>query len=436
MALPKPVKIKNIDVLNDPIKVTEYCTTTHEYCTYITHLISDNVINKNNIPEHLIKRYINLVCDQMLCWSLNYDKHLKNIKYILENINFDNIIVKNINNNNELINLFVGTMKDINLQFIKEVSKNQEIFTTLVENFINSNQYIDDIFEYSLNKKYDKTLNLLLDNKFKIETEEKFFKIVVQFNSSNNIVNIIKKCIANGYNITKNTVHNLLMLNNYYKTNYDKIIIFLYDNGSTNFNILDILKPLNRFDVDISNIVNHLIDNNYAITEKEFLTLCEKKIKIKNISKIKHFFDNKEIKNAIYNNRIDYPINFEFNIEILRNECHSGDLARVKNILKTVNPDITCLEYACLGTNSSIIKLLHETYNIKFSDQCIINTIQQQSQRYNRLMRYVNDRYTLKNPLQQNANVINNYNDNESDGDGNGNGNGYGDSDDDNYDDI
>jgi hypothetical protein len=421
MALPKPVKIKNIDVLNDPIKVTEYCTTTHEYCTYITHLISDDVNNNNNIPEFLIKRYINLVCDQMLCWSLNYDKHLKNIKYILENINFDNIIVKNINNNNELINLFVLTMKDINLQFIKDISKNQEIFTTLVENFINTNQHIDDIFEYAINKRYDKTLNLLLDNKFKVDTEERFFKILKYFNPNNNIIQIIKKCIANGFNITKDTVKILVNTKEnytYYQQGLDKVIIFLYDNGSTNVTINELCLFFPHNEQYLTNVINHLIDNNFQINQNEFLKLCENKIKINNITKIKQFFDNKDIKNAIYNNRIDYPIKFEFTIEMLRNECRSGDLARVKNILKTVNPDVSCLEYACLGTNNSVIKLLHETYNIKFSDQCIINTIRQQAQRYNRLMRYVNERYTLKNPPLQNAEVvINQYEDDVYDDD-------------------
>ena len=417
--VPKPVKIKNIDVLNDPIKVTEYCTTAHDYCNYITSLITDYVDTKKEIPEYLVKRYINLVCDQMLCWSLNYDKHLKNLKYILENVNFNKDIIKIVNNNNELIHIFVLTIKDISFEFVKEVSKNQEIFTTLVENFINTNQYIDDIFEYAINKRYDKTLNLLLDNKFKVDTEERFFKILKYFNPNNNIIQIIKKCIANGFNITKDTVKNFLALKQdgyyYNKTNYDKIIIFLYDNGSTNFNILDILKVLNHCDIVLSNVTNHLIDNNYVITEQEFIKICENKIKINNITKIKKFFDNQEVKNAIYNNRIDYPIKFEFTIEMLRNECRSGDLARVKNILKTVNPDIICLEYACLGSNNTVIKLLHETYNIKFSDECIINTIQQQAQRYNRLMRYVNDRYTLKNPHLQNLEVIENVYDDDVD---------------------
>jgi hypothetical protein len=412
MALPKPVKIKNINVLNDPIKVTEYCTITHEYCRYITHLISDYVNNNNKeIPEFLIKRYINLVCDQMLCWSLNYDKHLKNLKYILENVNFDKTIIMQVNNNNELIYIYVLTIKDINLQFIKDISKNQEIFTTLVERFINSNQYIDEIFEYVITKKYEKTLNLLLDNKFKVNTEATFLKIITSFNNSNNIIQIIKKCIANGLNITKDTVKMLINTKEkytLYQQNLDIIIIFLYDNGSTNFTITELNTFFQYNEQIFSNIVNHIIDNNYNITESEFSLLCKKKIKIINISKIKHFFDNKDIKNIIYNNRIDYPVKFEFNIEILRNECRGGDLAKVKNILKTVQPDTSCLEYACSGGCNYIIKLLHETYNIKFSDQCIINTVKIQSQRYNRVLNYAKQNYFLKNPEQQLVNNGNN----------------------------
>lgn len=411
MALPKPVKIKNIDVLNDPIKVTEYCTTTHEYCTYITYLISDYVDTKKEIPEYLIKRYINLVCDQMLCWSLNYDKHLKNLKYILENVNFDKTIIKQVNNNNELIYIYVSTIKDINLQFIKDISKNQEIFTTLAERFINSNQNIDEIFEYVITKKYEKTLNLLLDNKFKVDSELTFFKIITSFNNSDNIVEIIKKSIANGLNITKDTVKTLIHTKekyNYYQQNLDKIFIFLYDNGSTNFTITELCLFFNHNEQYLSNIVNHIIDNNYNITESEFLLLCEKKIKIFNISKIKHFLDIPKIKNAIYYSRINYPVEFEFNIEILQKECQGGDLAKVKNILKTVKPDTSCLEYACLGGCNNIIKLLHETYNIKFTEQCILNTVQLQSQRYNRVLTYAKNNYFLKHPLQNVVGVNNN----------------------------
>jgi hypothetical protein len=263
MALPKPVKIKNIDVLNDPIKVTEYCTTTHEYCIYITHLISSYVdANNKNIPVILIERYIRLICDQMLCWSLNYDKHLKNIKYLLENVIFDKSIIKQVNNNNELINIFISMMKDIDLQFIKDVSKNQEIFTTLVENFINSNQHINEIFEYVIIRKYEKTLTLLLDNKFKINNNEIFIKIITSFNNSNNIIEIIKKCIANGFNITKDTIKILIHNKDYYtyyQQNYDKIIIFLYDNGSTNFTITDLIKLFTHNELLLSNVINYII---------------------------------------------------------------------------------------------------------------------------------------------------------------------------------
>jgi hypothetical protein len=416
--LPKPIKFKNTDVLNDPIKVTEYCTTTHEYCHYITCLINEYVDNKKEIPKMLIERYINIVCDQMLCWSLNYDKHIKNIKYILINSNFDKTIINKINNNNELINIFCGTCKDITFEYIKQLSKNQDIFTALVENLINKNQYINEIFEHSIKYKYEKTLNLLLDNKFKIDTDMKFIQIVYTLSYSNNIIQIIKKCIANGFNITKDTVKilidNTTTTHHYYQLGLDKIIIFLYDNGSTNFTINELSKLFTYNLQILDNIVNHMINTNYVISESEFLILCNKKIKINDISKIKHFFDNKEIKDSIYNNRISYPIEFAFTIDMLRNECMSGDLARVKNILKTVNPDVSCLEHACLGTNTHIIKLLHETYNIKFSDQCIIVTIRQQAQRYNRLMRYVNERYTLKNlPLQNAKVVINDYSDDE-----------------------
>ncbi len=404
MALQKPVKIKNIDVLNDPIKVTEYCTTTHDYCTYITSLISDYVNNNNkNIPVILVERYIRLVCDQILCWSLNYDKHLKNLKYILENVNFNKQTIKYVNNNNELIIILISTMKDINFEFIKDISKNQEIFTSLVENFINTNQYINEIFDYAVIKKYDKTLTLLLDNKFKVD--DGIFLKIITFNNSNNIIEIIKKCIANGLTITKNTVKIILDSKdkhnysyNYYQQNFDKIIIFLYDNGSTNFTISELIKFFDHNELLLSNVVNHIIDNNYNISESEFLELCKKKIKVNNISKVKKYFDNKEIKNEIYYNHINYPIEFEYTIDMLRNECKFGNLTQVKTIIKTIKPDESCLEHACLysGSNTSIIKLLHETYGIKFTDKCIINLIQQH--KYNRVISYVKGRYLTKNP--------------------------------------
>ena len=78
------------------------------------------------------------------------------------------------------------------------------------------------------------------------------------------------------------------------------------------------------------------------------------------------------------------------------------------NILKTVKPDTSCLEYACLGGCNNIIKLLHETYNIKFTEQCILNTVQLQSQRYNRVLTYAKNNYFLKHPLQNVVGVNNN----------------------------
>ena len=87
---------------------------------------------------------------------------------------------------------------------------------------------------------------------------------------------------------------------------------------------------------------------------------------------------------------LPYPIKIVFNLDILHNECKKkNNIKQIQKILSDkIIPDQICLENACIIPNNTlVIKLLHETYNIPFNDNCIINFANTLKQ--NQLLRYI-----------------------------------------------
>jgi len=416
-----PTRLHNTNILNDTLKSVDYCDANHEYCSYITELMNKYFEEKEiNISENFINRYLQIVCNNILCWSLNYDKHLKNCEYIIKNINFDKInTLKKIENNPEIYELYIKYEKNISIEFITNItniSNNQDVFIKFlknyIENIIKSDIGLDVLFNFIITKQYINALDFLLDSKIKIPNSDIFNKIIVKLVVFQNDFDVIlKKCITNGANIEKNTLKNVFneiqksqYIHSYNCINIFKITSFLFDNGSTDISWFDLsnLKDKILFS-ELSKIINHFVDNGYNLTQDEFKNICEFGIKINNFNKINKFCSIEEIKNIIYINKINYPIKFTFNIDILRSECKkNNNLPNIKNILKTIAPDTECLENTCINSNPAIVKIIHENYNIKFTDKCILNCAE--NFRYNRLFDYVLKLYKDKNGLNPNNN--------------------------------
>ncbi len=75
--------------------------------------------------------------------------------------------------------------------------------------------------------------------------------------------------------------------------------------------------------------------------------------------------------------------------------------------MKYVTPTQECLEIACGTNNTSIIQILHDTYKLKFNEQCILN--HSNNLRYNTLLQYVRQKYIDHNNVKVDNNVNNNF---------------------------
>ena len=117
-----------------------------------------------------------------------------------------------------------------------------------------------------------------------------------------------------------------------------------------------------------------IVEHKNSITLDEFKKVTQRKVKINNISLIKDYLNIAEVKNLIYSNKINYGIKIDLNINILQQEClKKNNIGVIKDILKTIKPDIVCLENACKSQDINTIKLLHDVYKIDFNDKCILN---------------------------------------------------------------
>lgn len=402
-----------LDVELDPFTCYEKCDDIHEYCINVSNKISEYVESeKIEIPQVLLDRYIYVVCNNILCWTVTYERNIKFLNYIFKNCIIDPFcIINNINENPELIELFENNNKHINIKSFKNISKSDDLFLKYIERFIkepNCNEKIlEKILNTAIEKKFFKSVNKILDIKFHMTDSNIFDNIILNLISfKEDAVTIIKKCINNGAMIQKDTLKifiDKLEKSNYYQfqcLNFVTIVLFLYTNGST-VSINDILKVRQHILVkDLSATINNINElDQIDITKDEFKNLCESSIKLTNFKNVKKYFDDKEIKAIIYSNKISYPIEFDFDINILRNECSKkpGNINDIKKILKVVKPDQICMENACLNMNINLIKLLRVDYNIPINEKCIYNSAKLFG--YNRTLRLLLEEYEKANNI-------------------------------------
>ncbi len=413
---------KKINILVDPIKYGEICTD-HSYCESILNKINEYVnTNNKEIPQLLLDRYIYIVCNNILCWSVDYEGHKKNLEYIFTNCKIDPVkIINSIKENTEVVEIMIKNNKDINMNFFTKIPNSDDLFSKYIENFIKdpncTEKTLEVIFSTAVDRKYFKSVNKILDMKFKISDSKLFDNVIFNLIAVQaNVEDILKKCINNGAKINKDTLQifiDRLGKSNYYQyqcIHFQTIFTFLYTNGST-VSISELLKVRPKVPIgEINATLNNL--NDLALlefTKEEFKELCECSVKINNFKNVKKYFDDKEIKAIIYSNKITYPIEFDFDINILRAECKkTGNINEIKKILKTVKPDQICMENACTMMNIAAIKLLREEYKIPITEKCIYNSAK--SFGYNRIVTHLVTEYEKNNNIQN----VNNINDSES----------------------
>jgi hypothetical protein len=406
--------VKNIklEITVDPITYNDKCNDLHEYCENISNKISEYVESKNiEIPQVLLDRYIYVVCNNIFCWTVDYNRNIKFINYIFKNCKVDPVrIINTIKENPELIEILIKNNKDIDMKFFQKIPTSDDLFLKYIERFIKNlnctEKTLEVIFNTAVERKFFKSINKILDMKFHITDSNIFDNVIFGLIASIvDVETILKKCINNGAMIQKDTLKifiNKLEKSNYYQyqcSNFISIVTFLYTNGSTVF-IDDILKIKSKVSVgDLNVTINHINDlNQIEITRDEFKRLCESSIKLTNFKNVIKYFDDTEIKSIIYSNKISYPIEFEFDINILRNECKKTDnINGIKKILKVVKPDQICMENACSTMNINLIKLLRENYNIPINEKCIYNSAK--SFGYNRIVTLLVKEYEKENNI-------------------------------------
>lgn len=406
-----------VNVTLDPVINGEKCDSNHEYCNNISKNISLYIdSNNSNIPPVLLHRYIYIVCTNIFCWTVDYDRNINFLIFIFKNCKLDIDDIIKIKDNPELIEIMIKNNKDYD--FIRKLPQSDNNLLKYIEQLLKNENITEETlkicFNVAVKKKFILSINKILDNKFIINDSKLFDDIIfnllsISIQDNNNIENvetILKKCINNGATIQNNT--SIILINkimsdnsiisydniesydkyernkkyrsydsyNYYNKceNFFPIMSFLYTNGST-ISIGDILKLKKKIRYkylsETINFINN--ENKVKITREEFKTICELSIKLSNINNVKIYFDDEEIQEIIYSHNISYPIKYVYNINTLRNECkyNKKTLGDIKKILKTVKPDDICMKNAFLAMNIPLIKLLRENYGIPITEEYI-----------------------------------------------------------------
>ena len=405
----KPIKL-NVSV--DTIRCGEKCDDLHEYCESVSNKISEHIeSNKTDIPLVLLDRYIYVVCNNILCWTVDYDRNIKFLNYIFKNCTVDSVRIMNtIKENPELIEILIKNNKEIDMNFFQKIPNSDDLFLKYIEKFIKdpncTEKTLEAIFNTAVDRKYFKSVNKILDMKFNITDSKTFDNVIFGLvGIKEDVEKTLKKCINNGSVIKKETLKNFIdkiEKSNFYQYqcfNFISIVSFLYTNGSI-VSIDDILKVRPKVPIgDLNATINHINElNQIEITRDEFKKMCESSIKLTNFKNVKKYFEDKEIKAIIYSNKISYPIEFDFDINILRNECKkTGNINDIKKILKVVKPDEVCMENACSVMNLNLIKLLREEYNLPITEKCIYNG--SKTFGYNRIVSMLVENYEKENNI-------------------------------------
>jgi hypothetical protein len=416
---------------NAPLTALDKCDcNTHIYCKelrdyIICYKMNDSIneklnenLNQNlneNLNENLIRRYLKIM-QEIECWSLEYEVNINIIKYIFLNFIFSLEMKKSLftNQNPEIIQLYFNTINlnditDIELEniFTSNVYNSTIIKDTVINNINFSNtSYVKKIFTILVKTDNFILINKLLDNKIDV-TYDEFLTVIAKLCclykykitlEKTNFKNFMNKLILSGGTIKKTTMLDIFNkiieirikhLNNYnfcyFNPDFYEFIQYLIDNNCDTIMFpmikffTDLYKAhpyISNFSLDtIGNIINLLFDSGMKLKKEDVAYLIEFGIAIKSYSKLDFPIDCDEIGLAQTKHKKKlYKIKERHNIESLRDFCRTNmRLDKLKELCKSVKPDIICLENACrLRHNENIIRYMCDNYNLQINDKCIV----------------------------------------------------------------
>ncbi len=149
----------------------------------------------------------------------------------------------------------------------------------------------------------------------------------------------------------------------------DKYLSFY--NGNT--------KSSNKIFTDkISQIISYVIKKKGDISFEQFIKLTKYNIQLKNVTvfgfnlldtKLCEIYDEYDVN--------PYNLKYESTVMTLRKLCKDRcSLPKIRQMCKTVKPDIVCLQNLCSTEyNTSIIKYFLDEHNLKFDEVCLWNIL-------------------------------------------------------------
>ena len=390
--------IKYIDFLLENILLKK-SLLFNEYTNMGTTQKNKYIKKVNNICKYLLNNNLNDLNIYSLSLILNSIFCEDILKYLCKNFTLDNkvllslfdqTIISRINPNKNF-NYFRNTLytlyeifdnfniDDLNFKLKKcdILEKNlillfsKSYFSTSDKHFEKLNNLLLLYYKLTNSIPDDNNLSLLFTFNYNIKLYDELLKLGVIF-SENNLTSVISSfCISNNKNVHDNIIY---LLNNNVCCNNDHLINYV--NNIPN----DI-----RFNEDV---FEKIILCGSTFTPDILISLSKKNIILKNIQKynLNLSLSEKENLALIFTERdkfFPYPYSkynlIKPNIKCLQYLClkrSKYDVNYIKKYIKTyeINPDITCLENACLiKQNVSIINLLVKKYHLKPNEKCLKN---------------------------------------------------------------
>lgn len=407
--------------INSQLNPMDKCNVVyHDYCVELRKYMLDCIENPNTkyeITDNLIKKFLKIM-QEIECWSLDYDKNIQILLYICSNYKLSFDLKKSIwcNINSEIPaiyfnNIDLDSITDIELNniFSQDNYNSEYIRTILINNLSKNPKYVKKIF-YALIMRNDFIgIYKLFDNKFDI-TYDDFLLVIAKLSiydyyniiqDEMNFNSLVNKLILSGGVIKKETMTDIFnkiidielkninqLYQNYYYFNpcmYD-FILYLVENNCDiiKFDTIKFFLLKQTFNnsqystKELNKIINYLFDQGMKLTKEDVVFLIQHNIGIINYSKLDFPIDCDEIAiEQAKTKKSVYKINDKYDLEILRNYCSTYiKLPKLREICKSVTPDIICLENACaMRNNQNVIRYLCDTFDLKINDKCILNLL-------------------------------------------------------------
>ncbi len=417
----KLLEIQKTKTLN-PGTITNFIKTINTSC-FINY---NNAITNYNRPQfvNIIYEYIKNTEDlerimfknslvysdyyyvYTLCEKFNVDKNYDLIKkiydYVIEsdlknqqnyNYGYDNGI-KSIDFINYIFQFYKLNLIKIDENKLMEVVYN--IFNTYIL-FVDDAVYSYNNVNAKIKKIVTEILTYLISNKNFNASYDNFIRCLVYDKFKNAQIMLASPLIK-----IKNTsiieYLKLLFCTDLSARNFDDItncVNFLVENNfDKNIDvselILNYLQPStsyrSRYGRNYNNphitkiyeyIFNTLVDNGCTITKDDLLKLLELRVHIKNPQKCKINIEDDDISALCYSISYNpYNLKFKYTQKLLETECDkSGNLKRIKEISKTIQPTVKCLENTCNYKNNYAAITFLTKKNIKVNINCLANSL-------------------------------------------------------------